>query len=100
MLLIEEPEVCIHHGLLNSIVELIKTYSREKQIIISTHSDAVLDELDIHNVFKVTKDDGAGTKVTGINKSLKGQELRALRNFLKTEGTLGEYWRHGDLEDD
>ena len=27
ILLIEEPEVCVHHGLLHSIIELIKTYS-------------------------------------------------------------------------
>ncbi len=100
LLMIEEPEVCIHHGLLSSIVELIKIYSKEKQIIISTHSDAVLDELDIPNVFKVTKDGKSGTQVTGIRRSLERQELHALRKYLRTEGTLGEYWKHGDLEDE
>ena len=29
ILMIEEPEVCVHHGLLNSIVELIKIYSKD-----------------------------------------------------------------------
>ena len=32
LLLLEEPEVCIHHGLLHSLVELIKTHSMHKQI--------------------------------------------------------------------
>jgi energy-coupling factor transporter ATP-binding protein EcfA2 len=36
-LLIEEPEVCVHHGLLSSILEVIKSSSRRKQIILSTH---------------------------------------------------------------
>jgi predicted ATPase len=41
ILLVEEPEVCIHHGLLSSIMQLIKIQSKLKQIIISTHSDFV-----------------------------------------------------------
>ncbi len=99
LLMIEEPEVCVHHGLLSSIVELIKIYSREKQIIISTHSDAVLDDLDVANVFRVTKSKGSGTAVAGIARTLGQRELRALREYLRADGTLGEYWRHGDLED-
>ena len=56
LLLIEEPEVCIHHGLLKSILGLIKSYSATKQIIISTHSDFVLDMLAPENVFLVRKE--------------------------------------------
>ncbi len=100
LLMIEEPEVCVHHGLLSSIVELIKLYSRDKQIIISTHSDAVLEDLDIDNVFKVTKPTRCGTTVKGIPQALGRQELSALKEYLRTDGTLGEYWRHGDLEDE
>src|SRR5690606_31988632 len=32
LLLVEEPEVCVHHGLLRSVIEAIKTYSTRKQI--------------------------------------------------------------------
>jgi AAA15 family ATPase/GTPase len=98
ILMIEEPEVCVHHGLLSSIVQLIKTYSTEKQIFISTHSDAVLDKLDIENVFRVKREGAAGTKVSNIRKSVKAKELAALRHYLVNEGSLGEYWKHGDLE--
>ena len=49
LLLIEEPEVCVHHGLLNSVMSLILLYSRRKQIIISTHSDFVLDKIELWN---------------------------------------------------
>jgi predicted ATPase len=98
ILMLEEPEVCVHHGLLSSIVELIKVYSNDKQILISTHSDAVLDKLDIDNVFKVMRDGDKGTVVSSIRKNLKGSELTALKEYLANEGSLGEFWKHGDLE--
>lgn len=98
LLMVEEPEVCVHHGLLESIIELIKIYSNEKQIIISTHSDSVLDSLDIRNIFKVSRDDTSGTLVSNLSKSIKGIELKALKDFLHNEGSLGEFWKHGDLE--
>ena len=98
MLMIEEPEVCVHHGLLNSIIELINIYSQEKQIFISTHSDTVLDSVDISNVYSVKRTCDKGTLVKRISKSIKKKEMDALKEYLETEGSLGEYWKHGDLE--
>lgn len=97
-LLIEEPEVCVHHGLLSSIIELIKTYSQQKQIIVSTHSDFVLDQIEPKNVYRVERTATEGTQVTQITKSMSSKELAALRKYLDTEGNLGEYWRHGGFE--
>jgi AAA15 family ATPase/GTPase len=97
-LLLEEPEVCVHHGLLSSIIELIKTYSKEKQIIITTHSDFVLDEVNPENVYQIRNDPDIGTKALHIPKSMSKKELKALHDYLQTEGNLGEYWRHGGLE--
>jgi len=96
LMLIEEPEVCVHHGLLSSIIELVKIYSNQKQIIISTHSDQLLDSLDIESVFKVTRDE-EGTTVSNIKKNLSNDELKALKYYLQNEGGLGEYWKHGEL---
>jgi ABC-type lipoprotein export system ATPase subunit len=98
-LLIEEPEVCVHHGLLASIVELIKTYSRQKQIVLSTHSDFVLDKIDPPHVYKVVCDEGKGTIVTHISDAMSPDECAALKDYLAKEGNLGEYWKHGGLED-
>jgi len=98
LLLIEEPEVCVHHGLLSSILELIKTYANDKQIVISTHSDFVLDMVQPENVYAVTNIPQEGTKVQHIPKRLSRNELEALREYLQTEGNLGEYWRAGGLE--
>lgn len=98
ILIIEEPEVCVHHGLLNSIVELIQTYSEDKQIFVSTHSDTVLDKLKLENVYKVKRGDKEGTTVSSIKKNMKLRELKALKEYLQNEGTLGEFWKYGDLE--
>jgi len=98
LLLIEEPEVCIHHGLLNSLIELIQIYSKNKQIIISTHSDYVLDKLDPENVLLVKKDNG--TQAKRLTKSLTINEFKALKDYLDNSGNLGEYWKEGGFEDE
>ncbi len=95
-LLIEEPEVCVHHGLLTKIVDTIKTYSIAKQIVLSSHSDVVIDRLEPTNVF-VVENGPAGTRVSNL-LSWAGKEGRsALRNYLREAGSLGEYWKTGGL---
>jgi predicted ATPase len=99
ILLIEEPEVCVHHGLLSSILELIKSASERKQIILSTHSDYVLDHVAPENVYRVSRDRLAGTIAKPIRSTMTSQEYSALRDYLNTEGNLGEFWREGGLGD-
>lgn len=98
LLLLEEPEVCIHHGLLSSIIELVKSFSQKKQIIISTHSDFVLDALAPENVFLVKNDPKKGTLAQLVTNAMSAKEYKALKEYLSTSGNLGEFWRHGDLE--
>lgn len=97
LLLVEEPEVCIHHGLLNSIITLIRDESRSKQIIISTHSDYVLDQLQPENVVLVERKPEKGTKAKAISKSMSKTDFKALKQYLSDSGNLGEYWREGGL---
>ena len=98
LLLLEEPEVCIHHGLLASVIEIVKSFSKRKQIVISTHSDFVLDSLEPDNVFLVTNEAEKGTKVKHLPKAMSSNQYGALKAYLEETGNLGEYWRHGDLE--
>ena len=98
LLLVEEPEVCVHHGLLSSILEIIKNYSFDKQIVVSTHSEVVLDHVDSKHVFSVKNDPETGTNVESIEQSLDPHELLALREYLSTEGSLGEYWRSSGFD--
>ncbi len=99
IVLIEEPEVCVHHGLLASILSIIKSSSLRKQIILSTHSDYVLDHVKPDNVYRVSFDRLVGTTISHIPNVMSSVELRALRDYLEREGNLGDYWREGGLGD-
>jgi len=100
LLLIEEPEVCVHHGLLNCILDLLIFKSKDKQIIISTHSDYVLDKLIPENVILVKKQNNEGTKAFTLNQYLKTNNYQALKNYLSDQGNLGEFWKSGGLDNE
>jgi predicted ATP-dependent endonuclease of OLD family len=100
LLLIEEPEVCVHHGLLSSVIELIKTQSKHKQIFISTHSDYVLDKLEPENIILVKRTKETGTIANSLPKSLSKNDFKALKDYLKESGNLGEYWKEGGFENE
>ena len=98
LLLLEEPEVCVHHGLLASILELMSTQSENQQVVVSTHSDFVIDHVEPRSVYAVSRSSDGGTAISSLTKSMSSRELEALRAYLETEGTLGEYWKHGALD--
>lgn len=93
-LLIEEPEVCVHHGLLRHIISIINAYASSKQIVFSTHSDLVLDGMPQSDVF-VVEMEKSQTRVAALSKWLGKREKEALKAYLQEAGTLGEYWRSG-----
>jgi ABC-type transport system involved in cytochrome c biogenesis ATPase subunit len=95
MLLVEEPEVCIHHGLLRSLMEALKAHAHTKQIVLSTHSELVLDSVLPENVFPVRNTANKGTTVLPLSKSMSGRDFNALKEYLASSGNLGEYWSHG-----
>lgn len=93
ILLIEEPEVCIHHGLLTAIIELIQTKAEETQIVVSTHSDYLLDKLKPEDVILVEKKTDSGTSAKILTKLLSVNDYKALKNYLQEIGNLGDYWK-------
>lgn len=98
LLLLEEPEVCVHHGLLASILDLMVAESSTQQIVVSTHSDFVLDRVLPRSVYVVNRSEDGETSVVNLAASMTSRERLALRKYLETEGTLGEYWKHGAIE--
>lgn len=98
MVLIEEPEVSIHRGLLASILEIIKTESKYKQIVISTHSEAVIDEMKPEWVRVVRRIPRKGTEVRTVDKMMSEKKYKILKEYLGDRGNLGEYFKEGDFE--
>ncbi len=86
VMLIEHPEDSIHRGLLRKVISILRTYSDQSQVILSSHSSVVFNTLDPTAIRLVTMEDGA-TKV----RPLTSNELSAAGKFMEEEGTLSEF---------
>lgn len=86
---IDEPEVGLHPDMILNIANAIKDASENSTIIISTHSENLLNSFEIENVRVFDKDDNNATEITTYNKS---QFEGWYEDF-----SLGQMWRQGDL---
>ena len=95
---IEEPELGIHPDQLYKLMDFLKEQSKEKQIIITTHSPDVLnilgaDELD--RIIVTKNDNEKGT----IMRKLQAPQIEKARRYMESAGLfLSDYWVHSDLE--
>lgn len=95
---IEEPELGIHPDQLYKLMDFLKEQSKEKQIIITTHSPDVLnilgaDELDRIIVTKYDNEKGT------IMRKLQAPQIEKARRYMQSAGLfLSDYWVHSDLE--
>ncbi len=96
IILLEEPELGIHPHQLHKLMLFIKEQSREKQIILTTHSPQVLnilgsDELD--RIIICSYDQQKGTQL----RHLTEKETQKAQRYMQ-EDFLSDYWIHSDLE--
>lgn len=84
--LFEQPEDGIHPSLLYKLIELLRVYDDRGQIIMTSHSPALLDYMRPEEVRLVTMV-GGETQVRALSEfDLEGAKL-----FMEKEGTLSEY---------
>ncbi len=96
LMLIEEPESSIHWGLLSKLLAILEKYTdNNKKILISTHSEQILNNLKPEQLLYLYYDKGI-TNIKYINK----QSLSRIKKFLDEVGPLGEYATSGGLEDE
>jgi predicted ATPase len=89
ILIIEEPELSVHLELLTDIIELIKDASKTKQIILSTHSEKIINMLDYKNISVVSRsDDGIGVK--SLPKILNESKIKSIDGYIADGGSLAE----------
>jgi len=97
IILIEEPELGIHPHQLHRLMTFIKEQSRDKQIILSTHSPMVLDILgkdDLHRIIIASNDDPKkGSQFRHLTEKEKEKAKLYMDNYF-----LSDYWKHSDLE--
>lgn len=91
LICIEEPEVGLHPDALRLVVEALVDASQRTQLIVTTHSEALVDALSDkpETIVVVERDPEQGSQF----QRLKRNRLEA---WLKRY-TLGELWRKGEL---
>ena len=87
---IEEPELGMHPDMIRPLAKLLASASERMQLIVTTHSDALVDELSgtPEAVIVCEKHDGSST--------LKQLNAEQLSDWLKRY-TLGQLWRTGEI---
>jgi len=90
LICIEEPELGLHPDILPEIANLLKEASERTQIVVTTHSDILVDELTEtpDSVIVCEKDRGA--------THMRRLDADALKIWLE-KYSLGELWRSGEI---
>lgn len=90
LICIEEPETALHPDILPTVAQLMITASHKAQLIVTTHSDALVDALsDVPEAVLVCEKQDGATRMQRLNAA-------ALAEWLQ-KYTLGELWRKGEL---
>ncbi len=93
LLLIEEPEIAVHPGLLARLLHEIEAYTEDRQVVISTQSPQVVSWAQPHTIRLVERVD----KQTHVRR-LSKEELERVTRYLSDEGTLGDYLYSGGID--
>ena len=89
LVVLEEPENCIHPYLLETFMHLVR--DSPSQVLITTHSPYLLDHVKPEEVYLVGKKD----LETKVRKLSTAKEMERVKRFLEEGGTLGEAWYSG-----
>jgi len=86
VMLLEQPEDCIHAGLVRKLIDVLQTYADRTQLVLSTHSARVVNLLAPASLRVVTARNGQ-TSVHGFDEA----EVHRITGYLSEDGTLSEY---------
>ncbi|GDZ94654.1 putative ABC transporter ATP-binding protein [Planktothrix agardhii CCAP 1459/11A] len=90
LICIEEPELGLHPDILPTIAQLLIDASQKTQLIVTTHSDALISALsEIPESILVCERDERGSRMRRL-------EPKKLKKWLK-DYSLGDLWRMGEI---
>jgi hypothetical protein len=93
-IIIEEPEMQIHPGMLTKLLNEIEAYTFGENLIISTHSPQVVSWTNPDKINLIYRNDGQ----TFVRK-LGEDEIHRVVEYLNEEGDLGEWIYSGILDE-
>ena len=91
IIILEEPERNIHPALLQSIIEMIKDVSKDKQIILTTHNPEIIKHVTPSDILFVKRDEFGQSVITNPNNS------EAVNCFIQNELGLDDLFIEGLL---
>lgn len=94
IVIIEEPERNIHPKLLNSVVQMAKDVSQNKQIIFTTHNPEILSNVDLSAIRFVQRD------CEGFSIVSKPSESKRVQRFISDELGVDELFLQNLLGDE
>ena len=97
IIFLEEPELGIHPHQLHQLMQFIKEQSKEKQIILTTHSPQVIDVLESNELDRIIICNYDYTNGTQLNH-LTDEQIKKAKKYMTSEAFLSDYWRFSDLE--
>ncbi len=95
---VEEPELGIHPDQLYLLMDFLKEQSKEKQIIITTHSPEVMNILGKDELDRIIVTRYDAEKGTQMHK-LSPHHIRKGQIYMKEVGHLSDFWVHSNLEE-
>lgn len=85
-LLIEEPELAVHPGLLGRLLALMESYALDRQIVLTTHAPQVVNWC-APSQLRIAERAGNTTIVRGIDAS----QMSRITRYLNDQGTLADF---------
>ena len=90
LICIEEPELGMHPDIIPTLAKLLIEASEKTQLIVTTHSDILVNELNIMpDAILVCEKENGATTIQNLDPAL-------LKEWLK-EYSLGELWLKGEI---
>lgn len=86
VVIIEEPERYIHPHLVSRLIQMMKEVSKNKQVIVTTHSPEVVKHAGLENLLLV------GRRKDGFSRISRPEEKEHLKGFLESELGLDELY--------
>lgn len=90
---IEEIDHGLHPYVLDRLVELLRRASRRTQLLIATHSPALVNRLDWTELIVCERRDDASSAIPAVDPKM----VRAMESEVEGELGLGELWFSGAL---
>ena len=98
LILLEEPENGVHPDQLYLLMDFIKEQSKEKQIILTTHSPDVLNILEKDELDRIIVTRFDEEKKTQMHHLSEKQKEKAML-YMEETSNLSDFWVHSTLEE-